>query len=220
MTREVVTVAPETPLKEVARRLVANGISGMPVCSTEGEVVGVVSEADILRKEEGYSTDLPRAVAWLVRRLDGELEKVGARTAAEAMTSPALTVRPTQQSAEVARIMVEHRVNRVPVVAGGKLVGIVSRADLVRAFTRNDDEIAREIRDDVLFRTMLLVPEEFDVSVRGGRVSITGRVGSKDDVGILIRCVERVPGVVYVDADLDWDEVGERPRHTLPSVWS
>ena len=220
MTRDVVTVPPEATVQEVARRLVANRISGMPVCDQDGAVLGVVSEADILRKEEGYSSELPRPVAWLVRRLDGELRKVEARTAAEAMTSPALTVRPTQQAADVARIMVEHRINRVPVVAGGKLVGIVSRADLVRAFTRTDEELEREIRDDVLLRTMLLVPEDFEVTVRGGRVAITGRVQSEDDVAILVRCVERVPGVVHVDARLDWSELGRRAQRYAPSTWS
>src|SRR5665647_3559680 len=149
MTRDVITAAPDTPLKVVAQLLVDNRISGVPVCGPNGEVLGVVSEADILRKEEGVSPDLARPLAWLVRRLDGELDKIGARTAGEAMTAPALTVRPTQHTSAVARLMVDYAINRVPVVAGDRLVGIVSRADLVRAFTRSDEEIEREIREDV-----------------------------------------------------------------------
>ena len=93
MTREVVTVAPDTLLKDVAALLVSHRISGVPVCGPNGDVLGIVSEADILRKEEGVSPELSRSVAWLARRLDGELDKIGASTAGEAMTAPACTVR-------------------------------------------------------------------------------------------------------------------------------
>lgn len=202
MTRDVISVAPETSLKDVARVLVANRISGVPVCGSNGEVLGVISEADILRREEGVSPDLARPLAWLVRRLDGELDKIGARTAAEAMTAPALTVRPTQNTSEVARLMVDYQINRVPVVSHDRLVGIVSRADLVRAFTRSDEEIESEIREDVLLRTMLLTPVEFDVSVEKGNVVVRGHVNAQEDAEILERCVRRVPGVLDVEIDL------------------
>ncbi len=207
MNRDVITVAPETSLKDVAQLLVEHRISGVPVCGPAGEVLGVVSEADILRKEEGISPDLARPIAWLVRRLDGELDKIRAGTAAEAMSTPALTVRPSQDVSEAARLMVDYMINRVPVVSGDRLVGIVSRADLVRAFIRSDEEIEREIREDVLFRTMLLTPGDFDVSVEQGRVVLSGPVNMEEDAEILERCVRRIPGVVDVEADLHW-----RPR--------
>jgi CBS domain-containing protein len=211
MTHDVITVAPDTPLKDVALLLVANRISGVPVCGPDGEVLGVVSEADILRKAEGFAPDVGRAMAWLLRRLDGELDKISARTAGDAMTAPALTVGPAHQVSEVARLMVDHAVNRVPVVAGDRLVGIVSRADIVRAFTRSDEEIEHEVREDVLLGIMLLVPEEFDVSVENGRVVVSGRVNTQEDAQILVRCVQRIPGVLDVEADLRW-ELGEAPR--------
>ena len=220
MTRDVVAVAPDASLKEVARLLVENRISGVPVCDADGIVLGVVSEADILRKEEGITSDLPRPVAWLVRRLDGELGKVEAQTAAEAMTRPALTIRPSQQAADAARLMVDHKINRVPVVAGGKLAGIVSRADLVRAFTRSDEELEQEIRDDVLFRTLLLVPEDFRLSVSGGRVAIRGHVEAEGDAAILVRCIRRIPGVLDVHADLDWNPAESRRGRHASSGWS
>jgi CBS domain-containing protein len=200
MTREVVSVPPEMSLKDVARVLAARGISGVPVCDAMGAVLGVVTEADILRKEEGVDPELGRTLTWLVTRLDDELSKVGARTAADAMTSPALTVRPGQSTADAARLMVDRRINRVPVVADGKLVGIVSRADLVRAFTRSDEEVEREIREDVLLRVMLLNPRGFGVYVHDGSVSLCGEVASRDDARMLVRCVRRVPGVVDVRA--------------------
>jgi len=197
MTRDVVSVLPEMSLKDVARALATRGISGLPVCDRDGVVLGVVTEADILRKEEGIDPDLGR-LTWVASRLDGELAKVAAHTAADAMTSPALTVRPGLSTADAARIMVDQRINRIPVVADGKLVGIVSRADLVRAFARSDGEIEREIREDVLLRVMLLNPAGFAVSVHDGAVSLSGQVASRDDAQMLVRCVRRVPGVVDV----------------------
>jgi len=204
MTRDVITVAPDTPLKDVAQVLLDNRISGVPVCGPNGHVLGVVSEADILRKEEGVSPELARPLAWLVRKIDGEFEKIIARTAAEAMTAPALTVRPTQHVSEVARLMVDTNINRVPVVSHEGLVGIVSRADIVRAFVRPDEELEREIREDVLLRTMLLTPGDVEVSVEHGRASLRGRVNMEEDVEILERCVRRVPGVLEVQSELQW----------------
>lgn len=220
MTRDVITVTPDTSLKDVARLLVANRISGVPVCGPNGEVLGVVSEADILRKEEGISPDLARPLAWLVRRLDGELDKIGARTAGEAMTAPAITVRPTQHTSDVARLMVDYTINRVPVVAGGRLVGIVSRADLVRAFIRSDEEIEREIREDVLLEIMLLGPEDIDLSVENGRVVMSGHLTTREDAEILERCVRRIPGVLEVEADLRWSPRDARRSRHVESGWS
>src|SRR5579872_1261499 len=205
MTRDVVSVAPDMPLREVAELLVANRISGVPVCSPNGAVLGIVSEVDILRKEEGVAPDLASPLAWLARQLDGEYGKVCARTAGEAMTAPALTVRTTQQVSEVARLMIDHRINRVPVVHDDRLVGIVSRADLVRAFIRSDAEVADEIREDVLGRVMLLDPAAFDVSVERGLVRVSGQVGTRDDAEIVERLVRRIPGVFELKADLRCD---------------
>jgi CBS domain-containing protein len=199
MTREVITVAPETPLKEVARLLIEHKISGVPVCGPKGAVLGVVSEVDILRREEGVSPELARPLAWLVRHLDGELDKIGSHTARESMSAPALTARPAQNVSEVARLMVDYRINRVPVVAAGELVGIVSREDLVRAFVRSDSEIEHEIRNDVLLRTMLLEPGAVDVVVENSAVILRGRVHAKEDVHFIEQCVRRVPGVLDVE---------------------
>ena len=204
MTRDVISVAPETPLKEVAALLVGNRISGVPVVGRDGEVLGVVSEADILRKVEGVSPDLARPLAWIARKLDGEILKVGARTAADAMTAPAYTVRPSQETAEVACVMIDHMINRVPVVSNGLLVGIVSRADLVRAFIRSDEEIEQDVREGVLLHEMLLNPGDVVVSVESGRVVLSGQVSSREDVEVIEKCVRAIPGVLEVDADLRW----------------
>jgi len=202
MTRDVLTVAPETPLKEVAGLLTRNHVSGAPVVDEEGAVLGVVSEADILRKVEGFSPEVGGRLAWVLRRLDGELEKICARTAGEAMTTPPLTVRPTQQVSEAARLMADHRINRLPVMSRGKLVGIISRADVLRAFERSDDELEREIREDVLRGALWLAPETFHVHVEDGVVALRGRVRTRQDAEDVVRLVRRVPGVLDVSAEL------------------
>ncbi len=202
MTRDVVTVAEDAPIKDVATLLTRNHISGVPVCDADGAVVGVVSEADVLRKEEGLSPDLGGRLRWLFRRLDGELAKVAARTAREAMTSPALTIRPTQQVSEAAHLMLAHRINRLPVVSRGKLVGIVSRADLLRAFERSDSELEREIREEVFRGALWLSPETFEIHVEDGVVTLRGQVGTRQDAEDVVRFVRRVPGVLEVSADL------------------
>jgi CBS domain-containing protein len=204
MTRKVLTVSPETPLKDVARLLSENHISGVPVCDADGAVLGVVSEADILRKEEGVSPDVGGRFAWFFRRLDGELDKVAARTAGEAMTAPALTGRPTQQVSDAARVMIEHRINRLPVVNAGRLVGIVTRADLVRAFHRADDEIAEEIRREVLHEALWVVPEALELTVADGVVTLRGTVDSRYDAEAAARLVRRVPGVIDARVELRW----------------
>jgi CBS domain-containing protein len=210
MTRDVLTVTPETPLKEVAALLASRKITGLPVVA-DGRVVGVVSQADILFKEHGYV----ERRRFQLRRPGGT--KAAAATAGEAMTSPAVTTTSRRHIDEVARLMTRVGVNRLPVVDSGKLVGIVSRADLVRAFTRSDEEIASEIYDDVLGRTFWLPSHELDVKVREGVVSLRGTLETRTLAGLLPRFVQAVPGVVRVDADVAW-RVDDRARALQPAA--
>lgn len=196
MTRDVVTVGPDASLKEVARVLVERGISGMPVCDEDGRVLGVISEGDILHKERGRVERHGGPLAWLC---DGAASaKAEARTAREAMTAPAVTIGPERPASTAARLMVEKQVNRLPVVSNGKLVGIVTRADLVRAFTRSDEEIAEDIREEVLRQALWADPGTVEVTVREGEVGLAGRLETKADVALLEKLTEKVPGVVAV----------------------
>ena len=214
MQRDVLTVAPETSLKDVAALLVERRISGLPVCAEDGHVVGVVSEADIVRKEQ---TDDFASSALLGRLLDqayGDGSRFAARTAGGAMTSPAVTVRSSEDVAQAAHLMVTKRVNRLPVVDGTRLVGIVTRTDLVRAFDRDDTAILREIEDDVLRSMLWIDPESLDVSVDDGLVTLDGCVETKTIAEIVRACVRRVPGVVDVESRLTWriDDLVRRRR--------
>ena len=204
MTRDVITVSPETPLAEVARILVEKSISGLPVVDADGRVVGIVSEGDFLAREAGH---------WSEASIDGKREakaarnpKADARTAGEAMTSPVLTIEPFRAIRAVAEIMVTNHVNRLPVVdAEGRLLGIVSRADLVRAFVQSDAELEETIRKEVIIREMWLDPEKFEVKVVNGVAKVSGVVIKRSTAEVIGRLLAMVPGIVSVEASITWD---------------
>ena len=123
MTRDVVSVTPDTPIKDVATVLTQRGISGVPVCDADGTVLGVLSEADLLVKQGGPQHVSGGLFAWLVDTASApDIAKLRAHTAGEAMTTPAITVEAGTPVTEAARTMVERGVNRLPVVEDGRLV--------------------------------------------------------------------------------------------------
>ena len=218
MTTDVLTIGPEAELRDVARLFVEHGISGLPVCGAQREILGVISEGDILFKEQGRADEGQSLLA----RLDGSAARAADKAAAvkvgDAMTAPAITVPPYCSVAEAARIMSEHGINRLPVVKGDEVVGIVTRTDLVRAFVRSDEEIRREIREDVLRDTLWLEgPAAVDVDVDRGVVRLNGHMETSSDASLLVRLVGRVPGVVSVLADLSWktDDTSRKGKRTL-----
>ena len=208
MTEKVFTIGPEAPIKDVARILVDKGISGLPVCDIEGRVIGVISEGDILYKEHDPSEGhIGGPLGWVIEGTPNYAGYIKAKalTARKAMTSPAITVAPYESVAQAARIMCEQHVNRLPVVTDEKLVGIVTRADLVRAFTRTDAEIEQELTNDVLDRTMWIDPGKVEIEVRNGVVALSGRLHTRSEVELLNRLAARVPGVVAVESTVVWD---------------
>jgi CBS domain-containing protein len=214
MQRDVVTVAPHTSLKDAAALLVRHRISGLPVCAEDGRVVGVISEADIVQKEQ---TDDFASTAILGRLIDqayGDADRFAARTVGGAMTSPALTVRSRDEVAHAAHVMITRRVNRLPVVDGARLVGIVTRSDLVRAFDRDDEAILHEIEEEVLRSMLWIDPETLEITVEDGVVTLDGPVETKTIAEIVRACVRRVPGVVDVESHLTWriDDLLRRRR--------
>jgi CBS domain-containing protein len=206
MTRNVATVDVTTPLREVAALLAEKKISGLPVVSDD-EVVGVVSEADILAKERGAPHERGGIFGFLVGDRAAEELKLEARTAGEAMSAPALTVGPERLVAEAAATMIDEKVNRLPVVDDdGRLLGIVTRADLVRAFVRTDAELATEIREEVLLRSLWIAPDSVQVAVTDGAVTLKGQVENRATAEMLPGFVQRVPGVVSVLSEVTWED--------------
>ncbi len=223
MTGEVVTVLPTTPIKDVARLLVEHRISGMPVVDDGGRIVGVVSEGDLIFKEQAPDSVERRPLARIFGdspATRAELAKVLALTAGDAMTAPAITVVADSLVAEAAATMTRNRVNRLPVVEGDMLVGVVSRADVVRALVRTDEELAESIREDVLYGTMWLDPGLFDVVVTDGKARIRGRVERRSEAEMIERIAMMVPGVIGVTTELTWeldDRQIEAPKRDLVS---
>ena len=204
MTQDVTTVAPDTDLRDLAALLVEMRISGVPVVEG-GRVVGVVSERDILFKERP-SDGLSRGVlAWLMDEGDLTL-KIDARTAREAMTAPPFTIGPARSVSDAATVMLDEGVSRLPVVDHGQLVGIVTRHDLVRAFARPDEQIREEIDADPLVRSYGLRRSTYDVAVRKGIVTLTGKVENKEQARLIEAFVDRVPGVVGITSRLHWED--------------
>ncbi|MFJ8113986.1 CBS domain-containing protein [Streptomyces sp. NPDC096132] len=200
MTHTVAAIGRKATFKEIVRLMQDWKVSALPVLEGEGRVVGVVSEADLLPKEEFRDSDPDRYTQ--LRRLS-DLAKAGGVTAEELMTSPALTVHANATLAQAARTMAHAKVKRLPVVdAVGMLQGIVSRADLLKVFLRTDEEIAEEVRREVVSYLFPLPDSSVRVEVRDGTVRLVGRVRDHSLVPVAARLVRAVEGVVDVDFDL------------------
>ncbi|MEU8685544.1 CBS domain-containing protein [Streptomyces sp. NPDC001219] len=178
MTPEVVVVQRGTSFKEIARLLDEYDITAVPVLDENDQPVGVVSEADLLRRQ---------------------IAKLGASTAEALMTSPVVVARPEWSVVEAARTMERKKVKRLPVVDdSGRLIGVISRSDLVQLFLRRDRAIQEEVLEEVLTRTLGVSPSAVTVDVSDGHVTLTGSLERKSLLPIAVRLCESVDGVVEV----------------------
>ncbi|MFH8624013.1 CBS domain-containing protein [Streptomyces vietnamensis] len=194
MTHTAIAIGRDAPYKEIVALMDQWKVSALPVLEGEGRVIGVVSEADLLPKEE-FRTAEPRTAEFAAA------SKAGAVRAGELMSSPAVTVHPDATLAEAARIMATRRVKRLPVVNGvGMLEGVVSRSDLLKVFLRSDAEIEEDIRRSVLGE--LATPVGLDVTVADGVATIHGSLPDRSLVPLVARAVRAVEGVVDVRMDL------------------
>jgi CBS domain-containing protein len=201
---DVVVVHADTPYKEIARRLTDGGISAVPVVDEQARVLGVVSEADLLYKESRL--EARRASSVFAGRQEARAQDKAEGTLAEdLMSTPVVTVGPGDDVVRAARLMERHKVKRLPVVdEDGKLVGIVSRRDLLRVFTRPDGEIRSEILDDVLLRTLWIDPREVEVSVTDGVVRLQGTVETRSVAELVGRVIRHSDSVVDVVNELEY----------------
>jgi CBS-domain-containing membrane protein len=205
MTRDVLTVTPQTAYREIVDLLVRCRVTAVPVVDEERRVIGVVSEADLLHKVEFIGDQHQRRTFERPSRRSAR-DKAHAASAADLMTAPAITVRAETSVVAAARRMELDHVKRLPVVgADGRLVGIVSRRDLLSMHLRPDPEIRVDIVENVLRRALWIDPVCVEVDVIDGRVTVAGRVERKSTAGLVTRLAADVPGVVSVVDRLGWN---------------
>ncbi|MFE1028757.1 CBS domain-containing protein [Streptomyces sp. NPDC058818] len=196
MSDAVVRVQRGTPFKEIAHLLQEYDITAVPVVDEENRPVGVVSEADLLQKMWGGDDRSPE---------DGERSrpaggKASATDAAGLMTSPAVCARESWSVVDAARVMARHGIKRLLVVdEEGRLIGVVSRSDLLRVFLRKDRAIRTEILEEALVGSLGLAPSSMQVDVTHGHVVLSGRLPGDVSVSVLEELCRRVDGVVAVE---------------------
>jgi CBS domain-containing protein len=208
---------PETATyHDIVDVMVTHNISAVPVVNADGTVVGVVSEADLLHKMEFAGGSPARRLIERKRVRDGR-RKATAVLAADLMSKPAIVIRPAASISAAAALMSEHGVKRLPVVDGDdRLIGVVSRADLVRLYARPDNQILSDIREYVFLRTWSMDPDALTIEVDNGAVSLAGAVGRRSTVKIVELLVQAVPGVVDVANRLCYHFDDEQRPIVLP----
>ncbi|MCK8437233.1 CBS domain-containing protein [Streptomyces sp. D2-8] len=234
MTSDVVSAAYGTPFKEVARLLAEYRISGLPVVDDDEKVIGVISETDLMVRQAETPDPLerdrrfrrPRPGLGARARRARSRARSRARTAGGLMSHPAVTVHSDAPVVEAARVMARHGVERLPVVDDEeRLVGIVTRRDLLRVFLRPDAEIRTAVVDEVLGRALSLTPRTVDVDVHEGVVTLTGRLERRSEARSAVLMCREMDGVVAVvdhlthrfdDSRLRPDE---RALHGIADTW-
>lgn len=209
MTSEVRTISGEEPLKEAARVMVKAGISGLPVVDDDRKVVGIITEADFVTTEADRSWGRQRRR--LLANFLGEAEHPKAKTVADVMTKTPHVVDGSSTVTEAARKMTELNVKRLPVVTpDGTLCGIISRADVMSAFARPDDDLRDEVLNGVVIGVLQLDPDKLSIAVVDGIVQLDGTVESRTDARLLEELAVRVEGIISVNSDVTWtsDDTG------------
>ncbi|GAA2280269.1 hypothetical protein GCM10010145_59870 [Streptomyces ruber] len=218
MTADVVRAAYGTPFKEVARLLVDHRISGLPVVDEDEKVIGVVSGTDLMahrttasgRSEPGRRRTRFTTLTPVARR---RAARATAGTAGQLMSAPPVTVHADDTIAEAARTMAGRHVERLPVLdEADRLVGIVTRRDLLRVFLRPDADIRDEVIHEVLVRALWLAPRSIGVSVTEGVVTLAGRLERRSETEIAVSMTRQIDGVVAVVDQLTWRLDDARPR--------
>lgn len=212
MTRDVITVAPDDSVRDAALMLLKNRISAMPVLDNQGRLIGVVSEGDLVRRAE-IGTDRQRP--WWQEafagseRLARDYIRAHGRKVSDIMTSPAIFAAPDTELSKIASLMERNGIKRLPVVENGRLVGLVSRVDLLRAFAEcsNIAPAAQDIEDEQIRNRLYaelrslrwLSPGKFNVAVDHGIVELWAAVDSESERQALIVAAETTPGVTAIN---------------------
>jgi len=210
MATKVITVRLDTPVAMIAEVLLANRISAVPVVNDKDILVGIVSEGDLIHRVEAGTE---RHRSWWVELLTGketlahEFVMSHARKAADVMTRPVISVQPDTPLGEIAALLEKHRIKRVPVASNGKVVGIVSRANLIQALVKLNRANTEASVDDLTLHSDILKqlrskpwvdPSKISILVNNGSVELWGIVDSETEKNAIRVAVEVTPGVRQV----------------------
>lgn len=218
MTLNVISVTPNTPVLHAVRLMLQKNISGLPVITANGDLVGIVTEGDFLRRSEtGTQRRRSRWIEFLLGpgKLAEEYVRTSGRKVHEVMTPVVHTVTEDASIEEVVRLMERHHIKRVPVLRGTRVVGIITRANLMRALVKSALQQEPISADDRAIRDRLLADLKqqpwaplalIDISVKDGVVTISGTVTDDRQREALRVAAENVPGVKQVVDDLVWVE--------------
>ena len=218
MTRNLLSVKPDAPVLEAIRLMLDNRISGLPVIDDADRLVGILTEGDLLRRSEtGTERHRPRWLEILMGpgRMASEYVRTHGRRVREIMTRELVSVTPESPLDEVVELMERRRIKRVPVLDGHKLVGIVSRADLLRAFSRMLEEELSSTTSDEGIRQRILAElakvawaprDGLAITVENGVVDLNGVILDEKEREALRVVAENVPGVRAVEDHLVWVE--------------
>ena len=213
MTTDLITVGPEMSLKEAARRMLMAGVSGLPV-TQEGALVGIITEADFVSAEAERGDRKRAGLLRLFVRENGVPSYE--RTVGDVMTREIRVIGPDAEHVEAARLMHDHRVKRLPVVEDDRLVGLISRTDVIRSFVRPDREIVDEIRESVMRKVMWVDPKRVAVNSEDGNVTLAGNLETRSDVELLEELAKRVDGVASVRNYLSYEVDNTKLEMTVP----
>jgi CBS domain-containing protein len=199
MSVPVVSVRADATFKDVVEQMVAHNVSGVPVIDHSGTLVGILSESDILAqlmpgKPEGGLLGLLDPFA----QTPWTTHKLTAHTAAEIMTTQVITAGPKASFRELVYLMTAHDVNRIPIVEGGRVIGIVTRADLLKAIARSDETITQEARWRLLY-DLSINPAALKISTHDGIIVVAGEVATRSEAELVTRWVAGIDGAVDVD---------------------
>lgn len=204
MTRDVISIGADAPLKEAARRMIEAEVSGLPVTDADGKLLGVITEADFVATEADRRSRRP---AGLLRFLYKEVELPNEeRFVGDVMTTDVVVLQEGADHAEAARLMQTERIKRIPVVdEQRRVVGLVSRSDILRVFARSDSEILDEIEGDVIRRVLWIDPKRVEIRSDNGNVVLRGRLETRSDAELLAELAGRVDGVISVENHLEFE---------------
>ncbi len=213
MTPNVITVSPDSEVLEIATLLLEHGISAVPVVDAENRVLGIVSEGDLMRRVDNEDE---HHKSWWLRIFSAnsasDYVKSHGRRARDIMTDNPICIDEHEPLYRIAKILEKHRIKRVPVVRDGKLVGIVSRANLLRGFSATAPDVApnvddREIRDAIrreIDENTGVMVEHINVIVADGEVQLWGLVETKEEKLAAQVAAENIPGVKSVENHLGY----------------